>query len=160
MLKSKISNITNQPVSLADFKAYVGGINHTLQDAAITRHLDAAIIWVSKQSNIPAANFDVELTQDKPTLKQDLLFDNITIDTVKDLNTGDEIEYTTNAINSVIKTSSERQLLVNYSCVRVDNPVLADAILNYALVLYSGQTDQDAIKRIKMDLRVIQSEIY
>ena len=160
MLKSKISNISNQPVSLADFKAYVGGINHTLQDAVIQRHINAAIIWATKLSNIPAADFDVELIQNKATVCQDLLFDNITITTVKDLLTGDEIDYTTNAKESVVITLSEYQLLVNYSCTAVDNDVLTDAILNYAVVLYSGQTDPDAMKRIINDLRTIQNEIY
>jgi hypothetical protein len=160
MLKSRISNITNAPVTLADFKAFLGGINHTLQDAVIQRHLNAAIIWVTKHSNIPAANFDVELTQDKATLSQEILYDNITIATVKDLETGDEISYDTNAKKSIINTDIYYQLLVNYSCVRVDNEVLTDAILNYATVLYSGQTDMDAIKRITNDLRTIQNEIY
>lgn len=160
MLKSKISNITNPPVSLADFKEYVGGINHTLQDAVIQRHINAAIIWATRQSNIPAANFDVELTQDKATVCQDLLFDNITIATVKNLLTGDDIDYTSNAKNSVVNTVSEYQYLINYSCTAVSNDVLTDAILNYAVILYSGQTDKDAINRIVNDLRTIQNEIY
>jgi len=160
MLRSRISNITNPPATLADFKAYVGGINHTLQDAVIQRHINAAIIWATKQSNIPAADFDVELIQDNPTLSQCLLFDNITIATVKDLLTGDDAEYTTNAKQSVVTTLSEYQLLINYSCTAVESDVLTDAILNYAVILYSGQTDIDAMKRIITDLRTIQNEIY
>jgi hypothetical protein len=160
MLKSRISNVTNPPVDLAAFKAYIGGVNHTLQDDIIQRHLDAATIWASKKSNIPAADFDVELTQDKATLSQCLLFDNITITTVKDLLTGDEISYDTNAKNSVINTEVNYQLLVNYSCTAVSNPVLSDAILNYAVFLYSGQTDKDAEMRIIRDLQTIQSEIF
>ena len=160
MLKSRISNLSNLPVTLADFKAYICGINHTLQDAIIERHIKAATIWATKQSNVPAADFDVELTQDKATLRQELLFDNITIVTVKDLLTGDEISYTSNANDTVVNTDVEYQLLINYSCVAEVNDVLTDAILNYAVILYSGQTDKDAIMRIQNDLRTIQNEIY
>jgi len=160
MLKSKLSNISNPPVSLADFKAYIGGINHTQKDADIQRWINAAIVVVSKMSNIPAADFDVELTQDKPTLKQDLLFDNITITTAKDLITGDDLTYTTNAKNSVINTESEHQYLINYSCVRVDNDVLSSSILDYSVMKYTGSTDMDARKAITVHLRTIQSEIY
>jgi len=160
MLKSKISNITNAPVTLAEFKAYVGGINHTLQDATIQRHIDAATIWATKMSNIPAADFDVELIQDNATLCQDLLYDNITIVTVKDFVTGDAISYTTDSQNSRIITSTSYQYLINYSCVAVVDPVLSDAILNYSVILYSGQTDPEAIKKVTNDLRTIQNEIY
>lgn len=160
MLKSKISNITNPPVALADFKAMIGGINHALKDAEIQRHLDAATIWVAEKTNIPAMDFDVQLVQDKATLEQDLLFDNITIASVKDLITGDDITYTTDALNSKVILDAEYQLLINYSCTAVANPVLNNSILRYAIILYSGQTDEDAMRQIIKDLRSIQSEIY
>lgn len=160
MLKSKISNITNPPVTLADFKEMIGGINHTLKDSEIQRHLDAAIIWATEKTNIPAMDFNVQLMQDKATLKQDLLFDNITITTVKDLITGDEIDYATDALNSKVILDTEYQLLINYSCTAIANPVLSNSILRYAIILYSGQTDKDAMAQIMKDLRSIQSEIY
>ena len=160
MLKSKITNITNPPVTLADFKEMIGGVNHTLKDSEIQRHLDAAVIWATEKSNIPAMDFDVQLSQDKATLKQDLLFDNITIASVKDLITGEDIAYTTDALKSKIITEVESQLLINYSCTAVANTVLSNSILRYAIVLYSGQTDEDAMKQIMKDLRSIQSEIF
>ena len=160
MLRSKLSNIANPIATIVDFKEAVGGIDHLLKDGEIQRHVDSAIIWATKQSNIPAMDFDCQLTQDKPTLSQDLLFDNITITSVKDLLTGDEIAYTTNALNGEINIDVETQLLINYSCTQENNPVLKNAIIRYAIVLYSGQTDPDAMKQIHQDLRSIQSEIY
>ncbi len=148
------------PVSLSDFKIYIGNVTHTLKDDDITRHLAAATVWVSRKSNIPAADFDVQLIQDKPTREQDLMFDNITISSVCDFDSGEDISYETNSINSKIRTEAEYRYLVNYSCTAVSNSVLNDAILNYALVLYSGQTDIDAEQRIVRDLQVIQNEIY
>jgi len=118
------------------------------------------MVWVTKQSNIPAMDFDVQLIQDKETLKQDLLFDNITIETVKDLITGDEIAYTANATSNNITLEVESQLLINYSCVKEDNAVLKNTVIRYAIVLYSGQTDADAMAQIMKDLRSIQSEIF
>jgi len=160
MLRSKISNITNPIATITDFKEAIGGINHTLKDGEIQRDLDAAMVWVTKQSNIPAMDFDVQLIQDKETLKQDLLFDNITIETVKDLITGDEIAYTANATSNNITLEVESQLLINYSCVKEDNAVLKNTVIRYAIVLYSGQTDADAMAQIMKDLRSIQSEIF
>jgi len=160
MLKSKISNITNPIATIAEFKEAIGGINHTLKDGEIQRDLDAAMVWVTKQSNIPAMDFDVQLIQDKATLTQDLLFDNITIATVKDLLTGDEITYKANATSNNITLEVESQLLINYSCVKEDNPVLKNTVIRYAIVLYSGQTDADAMAQIMKDLRSIQSEIF
>ena len=160
MLKSKISNITNPIATIADFKEAIGGISHALKDGEIQRDLDAAMIWVTEKSNIPAMDFEVRLMQDKETLKQDLLFDNITITTVKDLLTGDEITYTTDALNSKVILDTEYQLLINYSCVKEDNPVLKNTVIRYAIVLFSGQTDKDAMSQIMKDLRSIQSEIF
>lgn len=160
MLRSKIFNTSNPIATIADFKEAVGGINHTLKDGEIQRDLDAAMIWVTDKSNIPAMDFDVQLSQDKPATTHDLLFDNITIATVKDLITGDEIDYTTDALSSKVILSVESQSLINYSCVKEDNPVLKNTVIRYAIVLYSGQTDADAMKQIMKDLRSIQSEIF
>ena len=161
MLRSKISNITNPIATIAEFKEAIGGINHTLKDCEIQRHLDSAMIWVTEKSNIPAMDFDVQLMQNKPTTSQELLFDNITISTVKDLLTGDEISYTTDALNSKVIVDVESQILVNYSCVKEDNAVLKNTIIAISLsVLSFGQgVFVDDAGHLRIDNKVVNGPI-
>jgi len=159
MLKSKISNITNSPVDLAKFKEYIGGLNNTLKDDSIQSNLDSAVVWVSNYSNLPAANFDVEYIQNKANTKHELLFDNITIVSVKNLEDGEDLDYIANYNNSAIIFESEQTPVISYSCAREDNEVLTNAILAYALILFSGQDDKEAINKVMSDLRIIKSEV-
>lgn len=159
MLKSRLRNITNIPVTLDQFKSFAS-IGHNLFDADITIHLQNASIWVTRKSNVPAMDFDCVLAQDKEALEHELLFDNITVTSVQDLGNGDVLSYTENATKTKITLEESKPVLVNYSCTAESNDVLTNAVKNYALILYSGQTDKEAEMRIVNDLRAIQNEIY
>lgn len=159
MLRSKIINLTNQPVSVDDFKTFIGGISHDLRDKDIAMFIDNAIIWATEFTNIPACDFDVILTDNDENAEFTLLYDNIVITKVLDQNTGNELSYTSTHDNSRINLYAEYPVIIEYSCTRETNAVLRTAILNYAVVLYSGQTDEDAIKKIKNDLSIICDNI-
>lgn len=160
MLDLKIKNITNQIVSLDELKAIVAP-NYTDRDTEIQAAIDAAVIWASRGSNIPAADFTVELTQDKEVNELELLFDNITIVSVKDLasESGEDLVYTSTFKNKKVKLGEgiEEQIYCEYTCIKEENAVLKNAVRNYAIVLFSGQTDRETIVKINNDLSVLRN---
>lgn len=162
MLKSKIKAINNLTVTLDQFKKHAGGITFSDRDAELTRMLNNAVTWVSDVSNFPAcADLTVSLTQDRPVSQLDLLYGNVdTITSVKNFITGDDVTYTTSADKSRIYLDYEAAVTVEYTCTKEDNATLQMAVLNYALILFTGDTDPNSLARIKKDLRIIQNDIY
>lgn len=160
MLDLRIKNISNQIVTLQELKAIVAP-NYTDRDAELQGCIDNAVIWASRYANIPAADFTVELSQDKEVNILELMFDNITLISVKDLDSesGDDLAYTPTFKNRKVKLDGEieKQIYCEYTCTKEENAVLKQAVLNYAIVLFSKQTDREAIIKIQNDLNVIKN---
>lgn len=160
MLRSDISNITNIPVTLVEFKSYAGGITHNLKDDTINLFIQTAIIWASEITDIAAADFNVVLTETEPCTEIELLYTNIdTIISVKNLTTGDNITYTSSEDKRIITLDSVVPVIVEYTCSGSSNPLLKSSLLEYTLLKYSGQTDADAIRRIENDLCILKENL-
>ena len=161
MLSSRISNISNVPITLAEFKAHAGGITHTLNDASIQIHINASVIWIAEQANLAVATFSVTLKQDIAVSKLELLYSNISsIDSVKNLETDEDVSFEANADNTIITTDSEQPLLVTYTCQGTADDFIKNSMLDYANVRYTGQTDPVVSKKLRDDLAVIKDSFF
>jgi predicted DNA-binding protein len=129
--------------NVQSFKQWAN-ITTTTEDAMITRLINSAITKVEDVSNVSLAANVLEVISKGE--RHDLYLLPISvINSVKDRETGVDVDYTISADKGYIITP-DREVIVNYTTTATNDYELTQIVYEYALALYDGQDEE--LKRI------------